>query len=204
MVLSIYPILKLSPIERLIISTYQAASGAGSKAASELFTQVEETLKGKEPTIESHPKRLAFNVIPQIGSFGKDGYTTEEWKLVNETHKILHNDKIKITSTCVRVPVKTGHSQAVYLETEQPLDENEVKKALKEQSGIKVIDESSDKKYPLPYEAEGKDEVFVGRIRKDPYNDKGLWLWVVSDNLLKGAALNAVQIAEVIIKSPKS
>lgn len=201
MVLAIYPIHKLTPIDRIIVSTYQAASGAGQKAVDELFTQTKEFLGQKELTIEEFPKRIAFNVIPQVGSFDEYGYTTEEWKMIKETHKILHNKDIKITSTTVRVPVKTSHSQAIYLETEKEISLDEVKKALNEQVGIKVIDDVKNQEYPLPCECEGKDEVFVGRIRKDPFVRNGLWLWVVSDNLIKGAALNAVQIAENIISN---
>jgi aspartate-semialdehyde dehydrogenase len=199
MVLSIYPIHKLSGIERIIVSTYQAASGAGQKAADELFSQTREFLEGKDLTIEALPKRLAFNVIPQIGSFAEDEYTTEEWKMVKETHKILNNSRIKITSTCVRVPVKTGHSQAIYLETKEEVSLAKAKEALEKQPGIKIIDDPKNKRYPLPFECEGKDEVFIGRLRKDPFVKNGLWLWAVSDNLLKGAALNAVQIAEHLI-----
>ena len=199
MVLAIYPVYKLSKIIRIIVSTYQAASGAGQKAADEVFNQTKEFLEGKKLTIEALPKRIAFNVIPQVGSFSEFDYTTEEWKMVHETHKILHDENIKITSTTVRVPVKTGHGQAVYLETQKPLPIDKIKQALREQSGIKVVDDPRNNVYPLPFECEGKDEVFVGRVRKDPFVENGLWLWVVSDNLRKGAALNAIQIAQALI-----
>jgi len=200
MVLAIYPIYKLGGIKRIIVSTYQAASGAGQKAQDELFNQTREFLENKRLTIKEFPKRIAFNVFPQIGSFGEFGYTSEEWKMVKETQKILHDKKIKITSTTVRVPVKTGHSQAIYLETKRPLPLDKIRGALDRQPGIKVVDDVENQDYPVPCQCEGKDEVFVGRIRKDPFVENGLWLWVVSDNLLKGAALNAVQIAELLVK----
>ena len=200
MVVALAPIHKISKIKRIIVATYQAASGAGSKAVDELFSQTRAALEGGEIRLEALPKRVAFNIFPHIGSFCEDGYTSEEWKMVKETHKIMHDDKIKISATTARVPVKTGHSEAVYIETKKPLDINEVRNALSQSPGIKVVDDVKNDLYPLPIEAEGKDEVFVGRIRKDPFNDKGLWLWVVADNLRKGAATNAVQIAELLIK----
>ena len=199
MILGIYPIYKLSHITRIIVSTYQAVSGAGQKAIDELFNQTGEFLDGKELTIEAISKRIAFNVIPQVGSFAELDYTSEEWKMVKEPHKILHDDKIKISSTTVRVPVETGHSQAVYLETEKSLSLNQIREALALQAGVKVIDDPKKELYPLAFECEDKDEVFIGRLRKDPFVDKGLWLWIVSDNLRKGAALNAVQIAERLL-----
>ena len=200
MVVALAPIHKISKIKRIIVATYQAASGAGSKAVDELFSQTKAALEGGEIRLEALPKRVAFNIFPHIGSFCEDGYTSEEWKMVKETHKIMHDDKIKISATTARVPVKTGHSEAVYIETKKPLDINEVRNALSQSPGIKVVDDVKNNLYPLPIEAEGKDEVFVGRIRRDPFNDKGLWLWVVADNLRKGAATNAVQIAELLIK----
>ncbi|MBU3958522.1 MAG: aspartate-semialdehyde dehydrogenase, partial [Candidatus Omnitrophica bacterium] len=140
------------------------------------------------------------NVFPHVGSFVECDYTNEEWKLVKETHKIMHDDKIKISATCVRVPVRTGHSEAVYIETKKSITQEQVKDILKESPGIIVIDEPKNNLYPQPKDAEGKDEVFVGRIRQDPFVKNGLWLWIVSDNLRKGAALNAIQIAEELIK----
>ncbi|MCK5138553.1 MAG: aspartate-semialdehyde dehydrogenase, partial [Thermodesulfovibrionia bacterium] len=199
MVLALHPIYKLSRIKRVIANTYQAASGAGQSASDELYNQTAEFLDGKDLTIKAFSKRIAFNVIPQIGSFGELDYTTEEWKMVYETHKILHDDNIKISATTVRVPVKTGHSESIYIETEKPLLVDEVRTALNAQSGIKVVDDINSLQYPMPYESEGTDDVFVGRIRKDPYVPEGLWLWVTADNLRKGAALNAVQIAEALI-----
>lgn len=200
MVVALNPIHKISKIKRVIVSTYQAASGAGGKAVDELFSQTRSALDGKEIKAQALPQRIAFNVIPHIGSFSECDYTSEEWKMVKETHKILHDATIKVTATTVRVPVKTGHSEAVYIETRKPLDIDEVKRVLAQSPGIKVVDDVKNSVYPLPIDAEGKDDVFVGRIRKDPYHPKGLWLWVVADNLRKGAATNAVQIAELLVK----
>ncbi len=200
MVVALAPIHKLSKIKRVIVATYQAASGAGTKAVDELFNQTRSALEGGAIKQEALPKRIAFNVFPHIGGFAEGDYTSEEWKMVNETHKIMHDEKIKITATTVRVPVKTGHSEAVYIETKKPLDVEEIKKALSEAPGVKVVDDVKNSLYPLPVDSEGKDEVFVGRIRKDPFHAKGLWLWIVADNLRKGAATNAVQIAELLIK----
>lgn len=200
MVVALAPIHKLSKIKRVIVSTYQAASGAGGKAVDELFSQTKSVLEGQAVKPEALPQRIAFNVFPHIGGFGECDFTSEEWKMVKETQKILHDDKIKISATTVRVPVRTGHGEAVYLETKKPLDVQEIKHVLSQSPGVKLVDDVKSCVYPLPVDAEGKDEVFVGRVRKDPFNEKGLWLWVVADNLRKGAATNAVQIAELLIK----
>lgn len=200
MVVALGPIHKVSKIKRIIVSTYQAASGAGSKAVEELFSQTQDFLSGKQIVPQAFSKRIAFNVIPQIGSFDEAGFTTEEWKMVKETHKILHSEKIKISATTVRVPVKTGHSESVYVETKRPLELDELRQALILAPGIKVVDDVANLAYPLPVDAEGTDDVYVGRIRKDPYNKRGFWLWIVADNLRKGAATNAIQIAELLIK----
>ncbi len=201
MVVALNPIYKLSKIKRIIASTYQAASGAGQSACDELYNQTAEFLEGKDLTIKALSERIAFNVIPQIGGFTELDYTSEEWKLVHETHKILHDNDIKISATAIRVPVKTGHSESIYIETERPLSIEEVREALNNQPGVKVVDDVGSGRYPMPYQSEGTDDVFVGRIRKDSFVPEGLWLWVVADNLRKGAALNAVQIAEELIKS---
>jgi aspartate-semialdehyde dehydrogenase len=200
MVVAIAPVHKLYKIRRVIVSTYQAASGAGSKAVDELYAQTRSVLEGRQVKAEALPQKIAFNVFPHIGGFADCDFTSEEWKMVKETHKIMHDEKILVSATTVRVPVKTGHSEAVYIETRKPLDINEVKKALSEAPGIKIVDDVKNCGYPLPLDVEGKDEVFIGRIRKDPFNEKGMWLWVVADNLRKGAATNAVQIAELLIK----
>ena len=143
---------------------------------------------------------IAFNIFPHIGSFNDDGSTTEEMKLVNETHKILHDKKIKISATTVRVAVRTGHSEAVYIETKKPITPDAVRNLLRKSPGITIVDDPKNKIYPMPRDCEGKDDVFIGRIRRDPAVQNGFWLWIVSDNLRKGAALNAVQIAEELIK----
>lgn len=200
MVVALAPINSLYKIKRVIVSTYQAASGAGAKAMEELYSQTRDVLDGKEVKPEALAKRIAFNLFPQIGGFAECDFTTEEWKMVKETQKIMHSDKILVSATTVRVPVKTGHSESIYIETRKPIDIEAARKAIASFPGIKVVDDVKNCGYPLPVECEGRDEVFVGRIRKDPFNDKGMWLWVVSDNLRKGAATNAVQIAEVLIK----
>ena len=193
MVVALWPIYKKAGIKRIIACSYQAVSGAGRGGV----IQLESELEGKDVLEKTFAYPIARNVIPQIGEFGDFDYTSEEWKMVNETHKIMHDKSIKISATCVRVPVKTGHSEAIYLETKKNIGADMIRELLVESSGIKVIDQPLTS-YPLPIEAEGKDEVFVGRIRKDPFLKNGLWLWVVSDNLLKGAALNAIQIAELL------
>jgi aspartate-semialdehyde dehydrogenase len=205
LVVVLWPIYKKFGIKRVIITTLQAASGAGKGAVEQLNQEIkliaEKDFKDLDVKLENRtlPQQLAYNVFPHIGSFGKDNYTTEEWKLVQETHKIMHNDKIKISATCVRVPVRTGHSESVYIETEKVTTLEEIKKLLAKSKGIVVMDEPQNNLYPLPLDIEGKDEVFIGRIRKDPSNKFGFWFWLVADNLRKGAATNAVQIAELLI-----
>lgn len=200
MVVALAPIHKLFKIKRVIVSTFQAASGAGSKAVDELYSQTRSALEGRPFKSEALPQRIAFNVFPHIGGFSECDYTSEEWKMVKETHKIMHDEKIGVSATTVRVPVKTGHSESIYIETRRPVDIDAVKKILSGSPGIIVVDDPKTCMYPLPADIEGKDEVFVGRIRKDPFNEKGLWLWVVADNLRKGAATNAVQIAELLAR----
>jgi len=194
MVVALGPIHRAAHIKRVIITSYQAVSGAGRGGV----TQLENEMQGRDESKATFAHQIAKNVIPQIGRFGKADYTSEEWKMVHETHKILHDRKINISATCVRVPVKTGHSEAIYVQTKKNINIDRVKRLLSKSPGIKVLDDPTKGIYPLPIDAEGKDEVYVGRIRKDPYVKNGLWLWVVSDNLRKGAALNAVQIAETL------
>jgi len=200
LVAALWPIYKLSKITRIITATYQAASGAGRSASDELKNQTRDILNNKEVKPQALPQRIAFNVFPHIGGFGEAGYTSEEWKMVKETHKIFHDSKIKISATCARVPVVIGHAEAVYIETAKPLQVDRIRYAIKKAPGLKLLDSPQDKVYPNAFESEGKDEVFIGRIRKDPSVKKGYWLWVVADNLRKGAALNAVQIAELLVK----
>ncbi len=205
MVVALNPIHKQAGIKKIIVTTLQASSGAGKQAVEQL--KEETALIAKDGFDNVHvkaqnkamPQQLAFNVFPHIGSFVEDDYTNEEWKLVKETHKIMHAPKIKISATTVRVPVRTGHSESVYIETKKNISPEEVKKLLAKSPGIVLIDEPKNNLYPMPKDAEGKDETFVGRIRRDCFTKNGLWLWVVADNLRKGAATNAVQIAECLI-----
>lgn len=200
LVVPLWPIHKRLGLRRIIAATYQAASGAGRGAVNELMVQTREVLVGKKAVPSVLPQRIAFNVFPHIGDFKEELYTTEEWKMVEETHKIFHDNSIKITSTCVRVPVVTGHSEAVYIETKKGLSVDKLRELLRNSPGLEVIDDVHNNKYPLPFLAEGKDPVYVGRIRKDPFVKDAYWLWIVADNLRKGAALNAVQIAELLIE----
>ena len=186
-------------IRRVVVSTYQAVSGAGKASEDELFSQTKDYLDGKKIESKNFTKQIAFNLIPHIDSFVEDGYTKEEWKMENETKKIL-DEKIGLTATCVRVPVKTSHSESVNIEFENEYDLETVKQILKNAPGCKVIDENKDGGYITPLEAEGDYLTFVSRVRKDHSNKKALNMWIVSDNLLKGAALNTVQIAECLIK----
>ncbi|WP_080905617.1 aspartate-semialdehyde dehydrogenase [Parabacteroides sp. Marseille-P3160] len=189
----------LSHIKRVHVSTYQAASGAGASAMAELAKQYEQLLKGEEPTVEKFAYQLAYNVIPQVDVFTENGYTKEEMKMYNETRKIMHSD-IEVSATCVRVPVIRAHSEATWVETEHPLGIEEVRKAFSEAEGVILQDETAKKEYPMPLFVAGKDPVYVGRIRKDLTNPNGITFWTVSDQIKKGAALNAVQIAEYLIK----
>ena len=201
MVVALKPINDLSPITRVHVSTYQAASGAGAAAMHELEKQVREWTEGKNPTIEKFPFQLAFNLIPQVDVFLENGYTKEEMKMYNETRKILHSDKIQVSATCVRVPVMRAHSEAIWLSTEKPLDIDEVRKALENAQGIVMKDIPADKEYPMPLDISDKDPVYVGRLRKDLADPCGLSFWVVGDQIKKGAALNAVQIALWLLQS---
>ena len=186
-------------IKRVVVSTYQAVSGAGKASVDELFSQTKDFLDNKKINSKNFTKQIAFNLIPHIDSFVEDGYTKEEWKMENETKKIL-DKKIGLTATCVRVPVKTSHSESVNIEFENEYDLEKIKKILLDAPGCQVVDENKDGGYITPLEAEGDYLTFISRIRKDHSNNKALNMWVVSDNLLKGAALNTVQIAECLMK----
>ena len=201
MVVALKPINDLSPILKVHVSTYQAASGAGAVAMRELEKQFAELAEGKEPTIEKFPFQLAYNIIPQVDVFMDNGYTKEEMKMYNETRKIMHSDKIQVSATCVRVPVMRAHSEAIWLTTEKPLEIEEVKKALEKAPGVIVKDVPADRKYPMPLDISGEDPVYVGRLRKDLADPCGLSFWVVGDQIKKGAALNAVQIAQWLLKN---
>ena len=199
MVLALKPLHDQYKINRVVVSTYQAVSGAGKSSMDELFSRTQDYLEKKIVTSNNFTKQIALNVIPHIDSFSHDGYTKEELKMANETKKILDAD-IKVTATWVRVPVKTSHSESINVEFDNLYDLDNIKKILKKAPGCKVIDEHKDGAYSTPVEAEGNYMTFISRIRKDNSKTKALNLWVVSDNLLKGAALNTVQIAEVLEK----
>ncbi len=200
MVMALYPLHRVNPIRRIIVDTYQAVSGTGSAAMQELRQQSRALLDSGEATPSVYPHRIAFNVFPHIEPFMEDGYTREEFKMRAETQKILHAPEIAISATCVRVPVYIGHSEAVHVEFEHPMSPEEARELLEAFPGVAVVDEPSANRYPLAWQAAGRDEVFVGRIRRDSSHPKGLAMWVVSDNLRKGAALNAIQIAEEVLK----
>jgi aspartate-semialdehyde dehydrogenase len=209
MVVALWPIHKKVGIKRIIVTTLQASSGAGKGAVEQLKEETSAIAAGDFQNLnvsvnnKSMPQQLAYNVFPHIGSFVECGYTNEEWKLVKETHKIMHDNKIKISGTTVRVPVRTGHSESIYIETKKTISPQQARTLLKKATGIIVMDDPRNNIYPMPKDAEGKDETFVGRIRQDCFNKYGLWLWVVADNLRKGAATNAVQIAECVISNLK-
>lgn len=205
MVAALKPLYDRYGIDRIIASTYQAVSGAGNQAIDELKRQSKSVLEGEEVTPDILPvgslpvkHQIAFNVIPQIDKFQDNGYTLEEMKMVNETKKIMEDESIHVTTTCVRVPVVYGHSESVYVELKQDYDLDEVKTLLQHAPGIILVDDPANQAYPLATEAAGKNDVFVGRLRRDLGHERGLNMWIVSDNLLKGAAWNAVQIAEII------
>ena len=198
MVMALKPLHDLQPIKRVIVSTYQAVSGAGGAAMDELFNQTRGIYVNDLPTKEQFTKQIAFNVIPHIDEFMDDGATREEWKMMAETRKILDPD-VAVHATCVRVPVFVGHSESINIEFEMPVTVEEARKALKAFPGVSVIDHRQDEGYVTPQEVAGEDNVFISRIRKDPSNPNTLSLWCVSDNLRKGAALNAVQIAEMLV-----
>ena len=199
LVVALKAIEDITHIKKVQVATYQAASGAGTAAMDELQNQYKELAEGKEPTISKFAYQLAYNVIPQVDVFTENGYTKEELKMYNETRKIMHSD-IKVSATCVRVPVMRAHSEATWIETERPVSIAEARDAFAKAEGVVLIDNMDKKEYPMPLDIAGKDPVYVGRIRKDLTNDNGLTFWTVSDQIKKGAALNAVQIAEYLIK----
>lgn len=200
MVVALYPLHKVSPIKRIVVDTYQAVSGTGSAAVEELTVQSKQVLEGQTTIPHVYPHQIAFNVLPEIDVFLDDGYTKEEWKMVEEAKKIMHAADIAISATCARVPVFNGHSEAVNVEFSRPMLSDEAQRILIQAPGVKVLDDSAISLYPHPWSTAGSDEVFVGRIRRDTSHPNGLVMWVVADNLRKGAALNAVQIAEEMIK----
>jgi aspartate-semialdehyde dehydrogenase len=201
MVVALKPLFDAAGIERLVICTYQAVSGTGKAAIDELNEQAHAILHGQEPQAAIYPHRIAFNVLAQAGSFADgDDHTDEERKLINETRKILGDDSIRVSATCVRVPVVTGHSEAVNVETREELAPERARELLAAAPGVTVVDDPAAGLYPMAIDAAGRDDVLVGRIRRDPGNEQALDLWVVSDNLRKGAATNTVQLAELLVE----
>lgn len=198
-VMCLWPIHRVNPVKRVIADTYQSVSGTGKAAVDELNTQTAQVLDGKDTLPHVYPHQIAFNLLPHIDVFLDNGYTKEEWKMVNETRKIMHDDSIAVSATCVRVPVLVSHSAAVHVELTRPMSADEVRDILAEAPGVTVQDETSVNLYPQPWAAAGQDDVFVGRIRQDASHPNGIAMWIVSDNLRKGAALNAIQIAEEVI-----
>jgi aspartate-semialdehyde dehydrogenase len=201
MVMALKPIHDEAVIERVVVSTYQSTSGTGQRAVEELHDQARAVLEAEEIEASVYPHQIAFNVLPQVETF-KDGddYTTEERKMMAETRKILGDDSLRISATCVRVPVYNGHSESVNVETQQDLSPERCRVVLSAFPGVVVLDDPAAGRYPMPIEAAGRDEVFVGRVRRDPSRERCLNLWIVSDNLRKGAATNAVQIAELLLE----
>ena len=199
MVVALKAFEKLSHIKRVHVSSYQAASGAGQAAMDELYEQYRQVLAGEPVTVKKFAYQLAFNVIPQIDVFQDNGYTKEEMKMYNETKKIMHSD-VETSAMCVRVPSLRSHSESIWIETERPISVEEAREAIKNGEGLVLMDEPEKKEYPMPLFLAGKDDVYVGRIRKDLANPNGLTFWIVSDQIRKGAALNAVQIAEYLVK----
>ncbi len=201
MVVALKPLYDYSRIKRIVVATYQAVSGAGQKAIQELIEQTQAWCRGETlPEAKVFPHQIAFNCLPHIDVFLDNGYTKEEMKMVNETKKIMEDENIGVTATTVRVPVFYGHAEAVNVETEKKITAQKARELLASFPGVVVVDEPAEKKYPLPVEIAGRNEVFVGRIREDESIENGLNLWVVADNLRKGAATNAVQIAEILTK----
>jgi aspartate-semialdehyde dehydrogenase len=198
MVVVLQPIHELAGIERIVVSTYQAVSGTGQKAIVELEGQLKALHEGRRPEAKVYPKQIAWNLIPHIDVFQDNGYTKEEMKMVLETQKIMGDDSIKVSATCVRVPVRYGHSETVNIATKKKVSVDQVRAALAKAPGVKVVDDPANLVYPTPLEAAGQDLTYVGRIREDISQEKGIDLWLVADNIRKGAATNAVQIAEIL------
>jgi aspartate-semialdehyde dehydrogenase len=201
MVVALKPLYDEAGIERLVISTYQAVSGTGRSAVDELRGQSEAVLHDGDVVASVFPHQIAFSALPQAGSFAEgDDHTDEERKLINETRKILGDPAIRVSATCVRVPVVTGHSEAVNVETRETLSPERARELLEAAPGVTVVDDPGEARYPMAIDAAGRDDVFVGRIRRDPGNESALDMWIVSDNLRKGAATNAVQVAELLVE----
>ncbi len=201
MVVALWPLHRVNPIRRIVVSTYQAVSGTGGAAMQELRAQTQAVALGQPIQREVYPHQIVQNVIPEIGGLKPDGQYSEELKMINETRKIFHAPDLLVSATCVRVPVMIGHSEAISVEFERPMSPDEARAILAQAPGVAVIDDPARSRYPTPLDAAGRDEVFVGRIRRDPSHPNGLLLWCVSDNLRKGAALNAVQVFELLARN---
>ena len=199
MVVALKPLNDISKIKRVHVSTYQSASGAGAAGMEELEAQHQQLVNGEEPTISKFAYQLAYNLIPQVDDFTDNGYTKEEMKMYNETRKIMNSD-IMVSATCVRVPVMRAHSESIWLETEEPISVAQAQEAFTQAEGVTLVDNPEQRAYPMPLDAAGEDPVYVGRIRKDLAHPNGLTLWTSADQIGKGAALNAIQIAEYLIK----
>ena len=198
--MTLKPLMGVNSIERVVVSTYQSVSGTGAAAVEELRDQSASALGNGRIVPKEYPHQIAFNVLPHVETFEDNGYTTEEMKMVNETRKILHEPELRISATCVRVPVMVGHSEAVHIDFEEPIGPGEVREALSDVAGLTVVDDPAMNRYPMPVDAAGEDDVFVGRIRQDVSNPRGVAMWLVTDNLRKGAALNGIQIAEELLR----
>ena len=199
LVMALKPLHDLNPVTRLVVATYQSVTGTGAPALEELMTQSRQVLDGRPAEARQYPHQIAFNALPHVESFTGNGYSTEEMKIVDETRKIMHAPEIRISATCVRVPVAVSHSAAVHVEFANPIEPGDVREILSAFPGVSVVDDPHSSVYPMPIDAEGHDDVFVGRIRRDISHPNGIAMWVVSDNLRKGAGLNAMQIAEEIL-----
>jgi aspartate-semialdehyde dehydrogenase len=198
MVVALWPIHQVNPIERIVVDTYQAVSGTGWRAVDELNAQISAETSGGEMPRQIYPHQIHRNLIPEIGGYKGDGLYSEERKMIDETRKIFHAPDLRISATCVRVPVAIGHSEAIHVELQRPMHPDEAREILRRAPGLVVVDDPAHAAYPMPLEVAGKDSVYVGRIRSDPSHPRGLALWVVGDNLRKGAALNAIQVFELI------
>ena len=199
MVMALKPLNEANPAKRIVAASYQSVTGTGASAGEELLAQSRDVLDGKDASMNVYPHQIAFNVLPHVEEFLENGYTTEEMKMQNETRKILHAPDLKVSTTCVRVPVMVSHAEAINVEFTDPISPGEVREILSTMPGVRVVDDPQANVYPMPVQAEGEDDVFVGRIRKDISLDNGIAMWLTCDNLRKGAALNAIQIAEEML-----
>lgn len=199
MVMALKPLNEANPAKRIVAASYQSVTGTGASAGEELLAQSRDVLDGKDASLDVYPHQIAFNILPHVEEFLENGYTTEEMKMQNEARKILHAPDLKVSTTCVRVPVMISHAEAINVEFTDPMSPGEVREILSTIPGVRVVDDPQANVYPMPVQSEGEDDVFVGRIRKDISLDNGIAMWLTCDNLRKGAALNAIQIAEEML-----